>query len=1118
MAFTNDDKQEIKAIVQEVIDEQADPIEDTTQVDALEEGDIVAIVRAVGGVNSYKKASVGLFGGGGGSIKVDSHLDITSTNPVQNKVVTTALNGKQATLIGSGTGQNIKTVNGQSLLGTGDIPASGGAGTVPVITATATVDATTGTPAVSVVKSGTDTAPNFAFAFTGLKGEPGSGGGGGGTGTVTGAKVGQEGAVINPDQNGIVTLPAYEANADVTDAENVKNALGVQQGGTRYLKEDGSWDTPAGGGGGTQKGTKVYLAANGGVLPVMESTNVVYVISYAYTISGSVTVPAGCALEFAGGSIDGGTLVLNGTYLYGNIKFGTGITISGTCKNGTAYQKWFTNNDVDAWHRFINNVDCPCYEYEFGSYTPTVYVNKEVENKHSVSINGNNATLTYPYAHAATTFYIRPKNADTYRSASITAVVSKGDRYVTVSSASNLHVGDIVSLRDNTICSFSPFRTAYKQCEFANIAEISGTTLKLTHPVYGVYKNVGSCYVYAFNTISCHIRDLEIRVSNPTEVVDKFTGIEIAQCVGLSLTNVRVYDFKVSVRIYASSNVMVENCSCKVTDTYVQVSSSYPDSYALSICNCQNMTVLGGDFVGGRHAISIGGRDTELSIIDREILVKNASAKNVGLEVFQMSIDMHGDSEYVTIEGCNTEGINIRGKNNKLLNNFIYGYQIAANELCNYNHEIIGNVMRCPYIGIGANELATYSSGNTYYIYDEAKWFMTSTDYTEDCFVIANNKSVDGEKVEVDDVETPQLTIFIAGGIGLAADGTYPGHTYYNIANTKLVVEGNTVRNAIPFISGFNTIIMRNNVFDFDACNAKKGISNSAKPRITASRVLIEGNKFFGYGRQSSSVLSGTFFRVSGDVVSIKNNYAQSSEAYYALFSTIDNIGELFVEGNIAKDKFFISTKNHLISKVVIAKNTFIDTSTTGGGPFGVTVSSSNTSLRTDAIITDNILGDTKCATIQYANNVTYGRNLLYGAMTIVSPYIPSSTGTVLNLDAGSAPSNVNYSTTTYDVATTSDNGNTSGTVTIDGTKAVTVLAITGDVTSLELASGKNPEAGHSAHVILSASSARSVTITHNSTSRICPGAANLSLSIPAGGYAEVDFINANSKIYVRGV
>lgn len=50
-----------------------------------------------------------------------------------------------------------------------------GGGTTPVISATASVDNTSGVPAVSVTKSGTDAAPNFNFAFTGLKGQSGEG-------------------------------------------------------------------------------------------------------------------------------------------------------------------------------------------------------------------------------------------------------------------------------------------------------------------------------------------------------------------------------------------------------------------------------------------------------------------------------------------------------------------------------------------------------------------------------------------------------------------------------------------------------------------------------------------------------------------------------------------------------------------------------------------------------------------------------------------------------------------------------------------------------------------------------------------------------------------------------
>ena len=51
-------------------------------------------------------------------VTVDDALSASSTNPVQNKVINTALSGKQETLV---SGTNIKTINSTSLLGSGNI-------------------------------------------------------------------------------------------------------------------------------------------------------------------------------------------------------------------------------------------------------------------------------------------------------------------------------------------------------------------------------------------------------------------------------------------------------------------------------------------------------------------------------------------------------------------------------------------------------------------------------------------------------------------------------------------------------------------------------------------------------------------------------------------------------------------------------------------------------------------------------------------------------------------------------------------------------------------------------------------------------------------------------------
>lgn len=54
----------------------------------------------------------------GASITVDSTIDSTSENPVQNKVIASALDNKQDVLV---SGTSIKTINGTSVLGSGDI-------------------------------------------------------------------------------------------------------------------------------------------------------------------------------------------------------------------------------------------------------------------------------------------------------------------------------------------------------------------------------------------------------------------------------------------------------------------------------------------------------------------------------------------------------------------------------------------------------------------------------------------------------------------------------------------------------------------------------------------------------------------------------------------------------------------------------------------------------------------------------------------------------------------------------------------------------------------------------------------------------------------------------------
>jgi len=83
-----------------------------------------------------------------------------------------------------------------------------------------------------------------------------------------------------------------------------------------------------------------------------------YVIKWKYDLNGqTVEIPENCILEFDGGSLTNGTIVLNGCAVYPSFDplLDEGLTIEDMPKAGTV--KWDTTNGMPLWSNGENWVD-----------------------------------------------------------------------------------------------------------------------------------------------------------------------------------------------------------------------------------------------------------------------------------------------------------------------------------------------------------------------------------------------------------------------------------------------------------------------------------------------------------------------------------------------------------------------------------------------------------------------------------------------------------------------------------------------------------------------------------------------------------------------------------------
>lgn len=216
---------------------------------------------------------------------------------------------------------------------------------------------------------------------------------------------------------------------------------------------------------------------------------------------------------------------------------------------------------------------------------------------------------------------------------------SEGATSLTFASAPSLSSGDVIILYNPTGSSFSTARSYYRSGEFCKVADISGTTVTLSSPLYSAYTAASmSNYKLADSKIS--IRNLNIIGGSGS-----YNLINVSCTKGVVFENVTAFN---------------KYNSCVTFDRCYDISYVNPkvfnvgaggDDYGIVFGNCQNGRIIGGDSYGRRHAVAQGGSDVTGGVPVRNIRVVGTSISNDASSGVY-SADFHGNVEDSYYQNC----------------------------------------------------------------------------------------------------------------------------------------------------------------------------------------------------------------------------------------------------------------------------------------------------------------------------------------------------------------------------------------------------------------------------------------------------------------------------------
>ncbi|MDA3557722.1 hypothetical protein MKL42_09485 [Acinetobacter sp. AOR15_HL] len=241
------------------------------------------------------------------------------------------------------------------------------------------------------------------------------------------------------------------------------------------------------------------------------------------------------------------------------------------------------------------------------------------------------------------------------------------DKQIIVSEVpSTLKQEDIVVIHNQLDFSFSEYRSYYKDGEIKRVANVEGSTIKLTDELETTYTGISTDKVFKLEPIKLRI------IGNIKFKSDYQYGLKVTYCADSVFNEMEV--LSLSGKVGTSYAFLLERSfNCRITGgKFIKKGDSTTGTdYGICFSNCQDIIAKPNYCFGYRHAVATGGGSLNGCVPCRRIYIEEAILE-IGVDTGIHCADFHGNTIDSHYKQCTIRGmVGLGGRNNKSIENKI---------------------------------------------------------------------------------------------------------------------------------------------------------------------------------------------------------------------------------------------------------------------------------------------------------------------------------------------------------------------------------------------------------------------------------------------------------------